>query len=373
MNGLIIDARFLMSSGIGVYLRTLLPNIFERFQNEKIIIYCKSQDKNWFLQWASTNLEIRILDAPAYSIQEQFFWLAQTFRHKNFVFWSPQYNIPLTHRGPLVVTVHDMAHLVLPEYKNSWMKSLYAKTMFHFIGKWANKILCVSEFTKKQMVQTTRIDPKKIEVIHLGLEESRLQVPQTPIKLKMPPSFVLFVGNIKNHKNLRNLVLSMKQVQSQRVLPLVIVGKKDGFITPGENIFRLADTQGISYLFSGEVSDAELVSIYRQASILVFPSFYEGFGLPPLEAMYLGCPVAASSAASIPEVCGDAAFYFDPNSIPEISTVINEIISDDALRKNLISRGYERFKKFSVQSFQNKTIAALNSLVKDTGDVQDLR
>jgi glycosyltransferase involved in cell wall biosynthesis len=360
MKGLIIDARFLFSSGLGVYLRTLLPAVLNQSFAEKIIIYCRQQDREWFNQFRRQNIEIRILNAPSYSLAEQFFWFKNLISHRHYIFWSPQYNIPLIHFGPLVATVHDLAHLVLPEYKNNFFKFLYAKMMFFFVRLFANKIICVSNFTKSQLIEIVKINESRIEVIHLGLDKVRLTSMQTPM-ISLPKHYALFVGNIKNHKNIKNLILSIRDVQVTYDLDLVIIGQREGFITSGEDIFKLADSLKVRYVFSGTLSDAELAYVYGHASLLAFPSIFEGFGLPPLEAMSFDCPVVASNAASIPEVCGSAAVYFDPYSVQEMTSAIIQVISDDGLRAELISRGKERLHLFDVKSFQSRTLSILSS------------
>jgi glycosyltransferase involved in cell wall biosynthesis len=360
MNGLIIDARFLFSSGIGVYLRALLPAVLSHFHDKKVTVYCQSQDLPWLQKFQKSGVAVIAMHAANYSLKEQFFWLFKIFKHRNRVFWSPQYNFPLIHLGPRVVTVHDIGHLVLPEYKSSFLKTLYARTFFSLLGSCADKILCVSEFTKNQLVEIARISSEKIEVIHSALDKTRLDVATVPA-LPLPKAYALFVGNIKTHKNLKNLLLAMAEVQKHQDLSLVIVGKKEGFITPGEEVFRLADQIDVRYLFSGEIKDSELAFIYKSARLLVFPSLLEGFGLPPLEAMYFECPIAASKAASIPEVCGSAALYFDPLSPQEMSSVILKVASDENLRSRLIAEGKERLTHFDLAKFQIKTIQALEA------------
>ena len=148
-------------------------------------------------------------------------------------------------------------------------------------------------------------------------------------------------------------------------LNLVIVGKKEGFITGDNEITYLI--QNSSFLqnrvyFTGYVADEEIPVIYNLASLFVFPSLYEGFGFPPLEAMATGTPVVASNAASIPEVCGDAALYFDPLDMEDIAVKILKVIQNDDMKKTLIRKGFNQVKKYSWEKSANKLINVINKM-----------
>lgn len=362
MKGLIIDARFLFSSGIGVYLRMVLPKVISEISPKKVIVYCHSSDVKWFEMLGATNLEVRPLDLPFYSLSEQFFWLTKIFAHRGWVFWSPQYNAPLLHWGPLIATIYDLGHLSLPIYQKSLVKTVYARLLFSNVTKKAQKLFCISEFTADELIEWTEVPKQKVSVIHLAIDGSRFKTIAKP-SLQVDGDYAFFVGNIKLHKNLEKLIAAFAIIQSKVKLQLVIAGQNNGFITGGDDICKIAQSAGVKLHFTGFISDAELAYYYANASLFVFPSKYEGFGLPPLEAMTMGCPVVASNSASIPEVCGDAAMYFNPDNVQEMADLILKVHADGELRKNLITKGKQRLELFKLEKLQKLTATEINAVV----------
>jgi glycosyltransferase involved in cell wall biosynthesis len=159
--------------------------------------------------------------------------------------------------------------------------------------------------------------------------------------------YFLYVGNVKPHKNLSRLIEAFVQVSNVIPHDLVVVGRREGFGTGDLAAERLTSTAPNRIVLKGQVSNAELERYYMHATALVFPSLYEGFGLPALEAMAAGCPVLASSAAALPEVCGDAALYFDPYDANAIGQKVVLLARDESLRSRLIAKGKVQASKFS--------------------------
>jgi glycosyltransferase involved in cell wall biosynthesis len=187
-------------------------------------------------------------------------------------------------------------------------------------------------------------------------------------KYELPNSFILFVGNVKPHKNIRGLMEAFKIVRQSGLaeMRLVIVGKKEGFITADRETFLMLDADAElrqNIQFTGYVESEDLPALYNHAALFVFPSFYEGFGLPPLEAMACGCPVVASKAASIPEVCGDAAYYVDPSNVESIAQGISEVLTNRHLREGLTAKGRERIKRFSWEQAAQEHIRVLDEVI----------
>lgn len=381
--GLVIDARFLNDSGIGVYLKSVLPAIIQNIKDYPIKIYTYS-DKNSFFKNIKDDqhLNIKYIKTPVYSIKEQFFWLQEQRSFKGWLFWAPQYNIPLFHEGPLLITIYDLAHLILPEYKNNFLKYSYAKLMFNRAVHRASKIITISHFTKDQLVKELKIDADRIKVIHLAIQNQRFEKRDfqsdgfslnNEITLKdhfqiLKSDYALYVGNIKPHKNLRNLFYAFQMIQKEfPQFKLIVVGQKDGFITPGEDIQTLGEELNLNFEFSGKIDDVILGLFYKSAKMLIIPSKYEGFGLPALEAMEFKCPIVSSHAASLPEVCGEAAVYFDPNSPQDMADKILNVYRDHNLRENLILNGQNQIRKFNLKNLCNETIKVIRDfLPKDS-------
>ncbi|MBN1211032.1 MAG: glycosyltransferase family 4 protein [candidate division Zixibacteria bacterium] len=206
---------------------------------------------------------------------------------------------------------------------------------------------------------------EKVKIIYYGspLEGKRIQNKTEEQNGK----HILFVGNVKPHKNIRRLVAAYKILREKYgvSLPLLIAGEYKNFRTgiPGFEEEINKSTLRKSIKFTGKISDDELYELYREASVLVLPSLYEGFGLPPLEAMSFGCPVVVSKAASLPEVCGEAALYIDPLNIEDIADKINQVLTDGLLRKALINKGFARLKKYSWKKAADEYIQQFRSII----------
>jgi len=278
--------------------------------------------------------------APIYSIREQIELPLKAPRSD--LFWAPHFNVPLLpHQSKrLITTIHDTYHLDhLCEF--SIPKQLYTKLMFRVATRRSDKIITVSEFSKSRLLKHFPEIEQKIEVIFSGCDH--LPVEGKEPKAKPPAPYYLFVGNLKPHKNLKCVLQAMEEVEGSH---LVVVGKMSGFIH-GIDLEKLK--QEFPRLkkrlhFVGKVPVDELSWYYQNAMGLIFPSFYEGWGLPPLEAMRLGCPVIASSAASIPEACGDAALYFNPLNPKELT---KRMIHLSSQRDEWIDRGITHSASFT--------------------------
>lgn len=325
MIDLCIDARMAFSSGIGTAIRHIVP--FFNHPPFRVTLLVERLGQTW-----CEGFEQVLFAAPIYSIKEQLLYPIKIPRCD--LFWSPHYNVPLMpiKAKKSIVTIHDACHLAL----GSFAERTYARIVMHRALHRSNTVITVSQFSKDEIQR--RLGERDIDVIAMGVNHEQFKRVSDPNvtdairrKYELPEKFILFVGNLKPHKNLDRLV----QAFAKASLPqrrLVIVGKGK----PVENTLSM-----------GQVPDEDIAAIYSMAELFVFPSFYEGFGLPPLEAMSCGCPTAISKAASMPEVCGDASLYFHPERTEEIADAIVKIATDDQLRKTLVIKGFERVKRFT--------------------------
>jgi glycosyltransferase involved in cell wall biosynthesis len=332
-----IDYRMCRSAGIGVYLRNIVRRLASDYQADFRLTLLGGDP-------VPGVSERRSCRSPIYSLSEMLEVPARVPRATE-ILWSPNYNAPLVSRGRLVVTVHDVNHLAMGQLLDSRVKHAYAKLMFGNVRRRATRVICPSKFTASELTRLVGIDPKRITVIHSGLDASWTAPSRSPRPIAAP--YLLFVGNVKPHKNLPRLLQAVESLRERIPHTLAIVGKRDGFITPDRAVIAGAERLGARVFFTGEVSDELLRSYYAHAELLVFPSLYEGFGFPPLEAMAAGIPVAASTAGSIPEVCGEAAAYFDPCSVEEMSAVIERALTDQPLRDRLRELGKRQVARYS--------------------------
>jgi glycosyltransferase involved in cell wall biosynthesis len=359
---LAIDLRMLRYSGIGRYLQNVVPRVLSKWDAPvHLLVYPQDAD---FFPWLRDQKIILIpAQSPIYSIAEQWerIWINRTPRS---VFWCPHYNIPLFARGKLLVTVYDVLP-IHPEYGfHSLLKKSYARLFFQQTVKKADKILAISNFTARELVRHAGCDPSKITVTSLGINSDWL-LSASPESPHLKP-YLLAVGNVKPHKNLRTLLEAFSSLKNQIPHDLVIVGKKEGFITGDRGVLEQADREGSRIVFTGEITDENLKAYYRHADLLIHPSFYEGFGFPPLEAMAAGCPVLVSNAASLPEVCGPAAVYFDPRQSGDMAARIREILEGPELRKELVHKGREWVRRFTWNTCADQTLQVLRALFSCT-------
>ena len=317
------------SGGIGTYLKNLLLSFQKTPFRFRLIVHPSALQRH---PWLSS-FDLILGSFPIYSISEQ---LQLPLRIPACdLFWSPHYNVPLLpiRAKKRIVTIHDVYHLAYYASLKP-LEKIYAKTVINRAVKSSDHVITVSQFSKSELLKYTGISDSKISVIYQGIQQHDFS-----ISVNVPEKFVLFVGNVKPHKNLKKLAQAMKKIEGYS---LVVAGKTEGFLN-GEDCSQFSS----NIIFLGKVSDAELAFLYQKASIVALPSFYEGCGLAPLEAMQWGTPVIVSQAASLPEMCGDAACYVNPQDAEDILRGILKVLASDEYKNQLIAKGKERSQFFS--------------------------
>ena len=349
------DLRMFRHSGIGRYLRNLFPLLLPQLHADEIHILASREllaDAPWV-----TDPRIRFIETHAaiYSIQEQRLLTAVPHNH---LLWVPHFNAPLLRHGPMVVTIHDIAPLAIPQILSNPLKRAYAQLLIRRATSQATAILCASNFTRSELSTRLHVPAEKMTVTHLGLDAN--WPPSAPPHLEPDGiPYLLYVGNVKPNKNLSLLLTAFAAVKDRIPHRLLIAGKTEGFGTGDAAVLQQAKSLGDRARFLGVVSDRELQSLYAGAAALVLPSLYEGFGLPLLEAMSLNCPILSSTAGSLPEIAGDAAFYFNPHSPEELSDALLRI-QDPTTMQNLRTQGHTRLQHFSFQTCANQTATVMN-------------
>ncbi len=341
-----IDARMIACGGIGTVLKNLIPPLASSF---RVTVLAASKDQE---QIPRQTLR-RQCDAPIYSIQEQL--ALPKIIEPCDLFWSPHYNIPVLpiRAKKRIVTIHDAYHLAFQKLL-PWKQKLYAKWMFSQAARRSDRIITDSQFSREELCRFLSLPQEAISVIPPGVDVAKFSQPLSPEieaslrkKYTLPQKFFLFVGNIKPHKNLKLILETMALKGSE--IPFVIIGKKEGLLTSDPLMAAIENNpllqQKIRWV--GAVSDTELAAFYKMALCLVFPSFYEGFGLPPLEAMAAGCPTLVSHRASLPEVCGDASYFLYSDKPEELQEALEKMSSDSTLRQTLLEKGRLRSQLFS--------------------------
>ena len=348
-----IDARMIEMSGIGTYIQHLM--------GQSIYDYAIGSEE--LIRKYDRDVKIIPFEAPIYSPQEQLLFPNKAVKAAGIsLMHFPHYNVPLTYRGHYVVTIHDLIHLIFPEYLGSRAKYWYAKFLMTQAVQRAHHIFTVSENSKNDIQQYFGTPDKKITVTYNGVDDDfrvkcKSEIDYLYKKYDIPrdKKLILFVGNLKPHKNLDTLLEAVKMMDRNNVM-LLLVGKafKNMDLETKEEKLGIKDL----VIHTGLVTKEELIDFYNLADVFVFPSLYEGFGIPPLEAMACGTPVIAANNSSIPEVIGDAAVLVDGKSPEQISFSISMLIEDSHKAGEYITKGLIRCNDFS----WNKT----QSIVKET-------
>ena len=348
-----IDLRKLHDYGIGTYIRNLVINLARMDRDTDYVLLCRPQD-NGFVEGLGENFRSLPQTDPLYSISEQLSIPAQLRRAKVDVFHAPHYTLPFTTPCNSVVTIHDCIHILFPQYLPNRVAHIYARTALWIAANRSSRVLTVSEASKNDILKFFNIDPEKITVIPNGIDEQFKVVPsveaiarvQERYQLKSP--FLLYVGNVKPHKNLERLIDAFFKLRKDGLttLTLLIIGDE---ITKYTALRRTVHRYQLhKYVrFLGFVPSDTLSILYRLADAFVFPSLYEGFGLPPLEAMASGTPVITSNVSSLPEVVGNAAMLVDPYDVNSIANGIQTVLEDSVYREKLTQNGLERAKFYS--------------------------
>ena len=280
------------------------------------------------------------------------------FHEPNFV--SPQFKLPL------VTTVHDMSYLRYPQFlpkdRLAWLRRRMGVTLSR-----SRVILTDSHFTRQELLELCPgVDPSRVVATHLGVDldyyshpSHAARVAEVRCRFSLPEQFVLYLGTLEPRKNLQGLIRAYRTLPRdlQRAYPLVLAGMSGW----NESYFRgdldeLRDSGVLREI--GYVDEDDVPALMKAASVFCFPSLYEGFGLPPLEAAACGTPVLASRVASLPEVLGEAAVYVDPHSPAEIAAGLIRLLEDQPLRKSLAAAGQARAALFPWENCARQTVAA---------------
>jgi len=349
---LVIDARLFSSTfGIGRYTFELTKHFFNLRPDWKFTLLISKEE----MQKHSFPKNVQCIEAneKIYSLGEQTSFLKKLLSVNADLTWFPHFSLPLLYSKPFVTTVHDMTISLFPGKKKT---SIFHRIAYNLTIKnalWRSKhIFTVSENTKKDIIEMEHINPQKITVAYnaVGKEFFEYKSPNEDIlsPLGITKPFFFYAGNWREHKNVLGLIKGfhyfLKTTNTQ--MQLVVTGKPDP-LYPEFLKYRKENNLESEVIVPGLVEETTLMELYKKAKVFVFPSFYEGFGLPPLEAMAIGTPVISSNKACMPEICEDSALYFNPKEIKEISHQMKVLIEDENLLLELSKKGKKHAKKYS--------------------------
>jgi glycosyltransferase involved in cell wall biosynthesis len=350
-----IDARKWRDYGIGTYVRNLVRHLAHLDRETTYFLFCDRADQATLRDLAENFVPI-VDGSSGYGIQEHVSIPIRVQRLGADLLHSPHYVLPLLCRQRSVVTIHDCIHLLFPEYLPNRLAPRYARAMMGSAIRRSDLVLTVSEASRRDILSFyPSTNPDRVEVVPNAIDEAILQDPgeeemeRVRERYQIRGRFILYAGNIKPHKNLERLIGAfgmLKQRPGHEDVKLLIIGDE---VNKYGGLRRSVEAAGVrqDVRFFGFVPERTLAALYRLADAFAFPSLYEGFGLPPLEAMACGTPVVTSRISSLPEVVGDAALLVDPYSVDDIASGLERVLGDDALRADLVARGRARVKQFS--------------------------
>lgn len=362
-----IDARMYSTefTGIGRYVCELVKHVTALDEANEYVLFMNQPEHESF-DPPSKRVSKVLVNARHYSLKEQlnYFWVLK--RAKLDLMHFTHFNAPILYRKPSIVTIHDLTLSFFPGKKmNSALRRMAYNRVLKAAVKHAHRVIAVSENTKADLVEVVKTSSAKVEVIYEGVGEEfgprgdkELQEDVLK-KYGITKDFLLYTGVWRGHKNLVNLIKAfalLREAPNAFDKQLVITGEEDPYYP---EVKRTVKELGLEHhvIYTGMISEKELVALYQSAEVYVFPSLYEGFGLPPLEAMRCGTPVVASKSSCIPEICGEVnALFFDPYDPEDIANSIQKVLLDEGLRGELRECGLKHSLKFSWEKMAEKTL-----------------
>jgi glycosyltransferase involved in cell wall biosynthesis len=370
-----IDARSVLKqrTGVGNYTYNLIKNL-SRIDRENSYILFYSHHKNVrsaIPKFDNPNFQSKFIRFPNKLLNlmwgtlriPKIDWLVGEVD----VYHSPNYNLNMLGKGKSLMTIHDLNFFAYRKYSISSARWHYAFKIKSY-ARQVDAITVVSESTKREVLRYLEVPEAKVHVVYNGyspifrpLEQSE-NTRRILEKYNIKGKFILFVGTLEPRKNIQGLIRAYHQCKAKDDFLLVLAGGKGWKY---KHFFRLVENLKLEnrVVFTWYVPDTELPALYNQASVFVYPSLYEGFGIPPLEAMACGLPVIVSNTTSMPEVVGDAGVYVDPNDVEQISHSIDTVLSDDQLRNSMKEKGLERAEGFSWEKTAREILGLYQKLV----------
>ena len=357
-----IDARlvFYHQAGIGQYILRLTQALAQINHDDTFVIFKSRKDKTPIV--AQPNFKRQKMWTPSHHRFER---LAMSLELAPFaldVLHSPDFIPPAWTRCPSVITMHDLAFMLYPRFLTRDSARYYGQV--DVAAHQADHIIAVSESTKRDTIRLLGVPESKITVIYEAAHPLFAPIADDGARefvrahYNLPSEFILFVGTIEPRKNLPTLLRAFRRLRDdyKSEAVLAIAGTRGWLVEEVDQV--IAELQlGNAVRFLGNVRNEELVYLYNAAKLFVLPSFYEGFGLPPLEAMACGTPVIVSNVSSLPEVVGDAGLLIDPADIEALTVAMWRVLTDDKLRRELCEKGLKRAQTFSWERAARETLA----------------
>ncbi len=347
----VIDGRMVSNTGIGRWLENIVAHLLRAGSGHRFTVLVDGESERLrSFNGAARHLSRR---APIYSLREQWVLPLELRRCRPDLAHYPNFNVPLAARAPYVLTLCDIIYYCDPAACPSRLAYRYARAMISLAARRARKILTISEYSKSEIVRHLGLPPDKIAVVYPAVRvdcfharQPAAQIEATKRKFGIYRPYIFYTGNHEPRKNLPTLLRAFRDLGARKHLQLVIGGRlaprRQSFYGSAADLVATGDVR-----LCGEIPEAELPLLYAGASVFVFPSSCEGFGLPPLEAMACGAPVICTDSTSLPEVVGDAAVLVPPGNSESLHAALERVLSSLGLREELREKGLARARRFS--------------------------
>jgi glycosyltransferase involved in cell wall biosynthesis len=370
-----IDARKLKDFGIGSYIRNMLEAIARRPESEdyRFRVYARRADRD-AVPALPPHFAVAEEDSPGYSLAELTSFAWRLRRDRLDLFHATHYVLPPFTRARAVVTIHDIIHLLYPQFLPNRIAYLYARLMIRRALQRAARIITVSYNSKRDLVDYFSVAPSRIEVIYNGVSprfspeiaSGQRDAAAKRYGLKRP--YLLFLGGEKPHKNVQNVVRAFAEARRQTSMPhvLVLAGPMPANPARLEALISALDLRE-HIVRTGVVPEEDLPAIYAGADVFVYPTLYEGFGLPVIEAMACGTPVLTSSTSALQEVAGGYAYLADPMDIDAIARGIVTLTTDQKIRSDYRELGLKRSLDFSWDKAAERTLEVYSGTLRGLG------
>jgi glycosyltransferase involved in cell wall biosynthesis len=353
---LAIDCRLRNSTGIGRYIRELVPRVVAALPEKHILLIGPTADDPWAGPLLGERVKTIPSQARVFRLEEQRLYRSVAARSQ--VLWCTHFNAPWRPYTKLVVNVHDLIPLHVAKGWKGHVRRLGAQFYLRAVRRNASQVLTLSHAVANELRVEQGFSPESLRPIHLGVAPEWFGEQKIEPALLEGGAYLLYVGNISPHKNVEALMRAFAQSMAQFPHRLVIVGEKRGF-TGHADFASLIAGLGDRVSFAQRLSDEELRGLFARADLLVLPSRDEGFGLPPLEAMAVGCPVLTSDCAALLETAALGAHRFKLSDSGDLSRQIVRLLNDSVLRLSKIDEGREWARRFTWERTAEQTVAVL--------------
>lgn len=359
-------------TGLGNYSRSLVKNLHRYTEEElELHLYSPRLSEHQRVQ--------EFLNTPAYSVHDKgqnssILWRSSGIK-KDLkqtgidIYHGLSHELPIGIKGTgikTVVSMHDLIFLTYPSYYSFIDRQVY-NWKFAYAAKHADRVLAISESTKKDLIHYYQTAPEKIEVLYQACDEQFYEK-KTPVEIqacqkrhKLPESYLLYVGSIIERKNLLQIVKAIELLPTSLKVPLVILGHGKAYLEKVRTYIARKGMESL-FVFCEQVPFSDFPAIYQQARMFIYPSFYEGFGIPIIEALWSETPVISANTSSLPEAGGPDSLYIDPNEPAELADAIEKILTDDQLSQEMSLAGKAYVQKFHGRSLSQELVKIYKSL-----------